>query len=77
MLLGLVDRLRLIVFPVILGAAGREPIYAGYGRTGLELIETRFLTSGLPSPNTGLRSFEGRRVCFSVQVCLRACVTSW
>jgi hypothetical protein len=69
MLLGLVDRLRLIVFPVILGAGGREPIYAGYGRTGL--IETGFLTLGLPSPNTGLRSFEGRRVCFSVQVCLR------
>jgi hypothetical protein len=29
------------------------------------------LTPGLPSSNTGLGSFEGRRVCFSVQVCLR------
>lgn len=47
MQVGLVDRLRLIVFPVILGAAGREPIYAGYGRTGLELIETRVLDSRL------------------------------
>jgi dihydrofolate reductase len=44
---GLVDRLRLIVFPEILGAAGREPIYNGYGRTGLELIETRVLDARL------------------------------
>jgi len=44
---GLVHRLRLIVFPEILGAAGREPIYNGYGRTGLELIETRVLDARL------------------------------
>jgi dihydrofolate reductase len=47
MQVGLVDRLRLIVFPVILGAAGREPIYAGFGRSGLESIETRVLDSRL------------------------------
>ncbi|HTW44555.1 MAG TPA: dihydrofolate reductase family protein [Acidobacteriaceae bacterium] len=45
--LGLVDRLRLIVFPVILGAVGREPIFAGYLRTGLELIDTQVLDSRL------------------------------
>ena len=38
---GLVDRQRLKVFPVIPGAAGRAPTYAGYGR--LELIEARVL----------------------------------
>jgi dihydrofolate reductase len=47
MQLGLVDRLRLIVFPVILGAVGREPIYGGYLRTGLELIDTRVLDARL------------------------------
>jgi dihydrofolate reductase len=47
MLFGLVDKLRLMVFPVILGGAGREPIYAGYSRTGLELITTKVLDSRL------------------------------
>jgi dihydrofolate reductase len=47
MQLGLVDRLRLMVFPVILGTAGREPIYASYPRTGLELIDTKVLDSRL------------------------------
>lgn len=43
--LGLVDRLRLMVFPLILGEAGKEPISAGYSRTGLELIESRTIDS--------------------------------
>jgi len=43
MQLGLVDRLRLMVFPVILGSAGKEPIFAGYSRTALELIDTKVL----------------------------------
>jgi riboflavin biosynthesis pyrimidine reductase len=45
--LGLVDRLRLMVFPLILGNNGREPIYAGYPQTGLELIDTKVLDSRL------------------------------
>jgi dihydrofolate reductase len=44
---GLVDRLRLMVFPVILGTGGREPIYASYPRTALELIDTKVLDSRL------------------------------
>jgi dihydrofolate reductase len=44
---GLVDRLRLMVFPVILGAAGREPIFAGYARSPLQLVETEVLDSQL------------------------------
>ncbi|MGI5155528.1 dihydrofolate reductase family protein [Microbispora sp. CA-102843] len=45
--LGLVDRLRLMVFPLTLGGDGREPAYAGYPRTGLELAATRVLDSCL------------------------------
>jgi dihydrofolate reductase len=45
--LGLVDRLRLIVFPLILGSAGREPIFAGYPQGSLELIDTKVLDSRL------------------------------
>lgn len=44
---GLVDRLRLMVFPVILGTAGREPIFAGYDRTAMELVATTVLDSRL------------------------------
>lgn len=47
MQLGLVDRLRLILFPLTLGSAGREPIFAGYPKTGFELIETKVLDSRL------------------------------
>jgi dihydrofolate reductase len=47
MQLGLVDRLRLMVFPLILGSAGREPIYAGYPQVSLELIDTKVLDSRL------------------------------
>lgn len=45
MQLGLVDRLRLMVFPLILGSAGREPIYAGYPPAHLELLDTKVLDS--------------------------------
>ncbi len=45
--LGLVDRLRLMVFPLILGTAGREPIFVGYPQGGLELINTKVLDSRL------------------------------
>jgi dihydrofolate reductase len=47
MQLGLVDRLRLMVFPIILGSAGREPIFVGYPQTSLELIDTKVLDSRL------------------------------
>ncbi len=40
---GLVDRLRLVVFPQILGETGREPLFAGYPDIGLELVETGVL----------------------------------
>jgi dihydrofolate reductase len=47
MQLGLVDRLRLMVFPLTLGDTGRGPIFAGYPQTGLELIQTKVLDSRL------------------------------
>ena len=37
---GLVDRFRLVVFPVINGATGRERIYDGYPDVQLELVES-------------------------------------
>jgi dihydrofolate reductase len=43
--LGLVDRLRVAIFPLLLGDAGREPAFAGYQRAGLELTGTRVLDS--------------------------------
>jgi dihydrofolate reductase len=45
--LGLVDRLRLMIFPLTLGDVGREPAYAGYPRVGLELVDTTVLDSRL------------------------------
>ena len=38
---GLVDRFRLVVFPVITGATGRERVYDGYPDVALELVESR------------------------------------
>jgi dihydrofolate reductase len=42
---GLVDRLRVAIFPLILGDAGREPAFAGQARAGLELTGTTVLDS--------------------------------
>jgi dihydrofolate reductase len=43
---GLVDRFRVVVFPVITGRTGRERIYDGYPDVALEMI--------------GSRTFDGR-----------------
>ena len=43
--LGLVDQLRLMVFPLTLGADGHDPAYVGLPRVGLELIESKILES--------------------------------
>ena len=40
---GLLDRLRLVVFPQILGETGREPFLAGLPDIDLELAEQRVL----------------------------------
>jgi dihydrofolate reductase len=38
---GLVDRFRVVVFPVITGASGRDRIYDGYRDVSLEMIRSR------------------------------------
>ena len=38
---GLVDRLRLVVFPVITGRTGRERIYDGYPDVSLDMVDSR------------------------------------
>ena len=38
---GLVDRFRVVIFPVITGATGDERIYDGYPDVALELVESR------------------------------------
>jgi dihydrofolate reductase len=38
---GLVDRFRVVVFPVITGSTGRERIYDGYPDVSLETVSTR------------------------------------
>jgi dihydrofolate reductase len=38
---GLVDRLRLVVFPVVTGSSGREPVYAGWPDVLLEPLARR------------------------------------
>ena len=38
---GLVDRLRVVVFPVVTGATGRDRIFDGYPDLALELVERR------------------------------------
>ena len=38
---GLVDRFRVVVFPVITGRSGRDRIYDGYPDVALEMISSR------------------------------------
>jgi dihydrofolate reductase len=38
---GLVDRFRVVVFPVITGATGRDRIYDGYPDVALEMVASR------------------------------------
>jgi len=38
---GLVDRFRVVVFPVITGSSGRERIYDGYPDVALEMTTSR------------------------------------
>ena len=44
---GLVDRLRLMIFPLTVGPDGREPAFAGYPRTGLTPTSTTVLDGRL------------------------------
>jgi dihydrofolate reductase len=51
---GLVDRFRVVVFPVITGSSGRERIYDSYPDVALDMISSR--TFRRPHPAAGIRS---------------------
>ncbi len=44
---GLVDRFRVVIFPVITGSTGRERIYDGYPDVSLEMVESRIFDGRL------------------------------
>ena len=44
---GLVDRFRVVVFPVVTGATGQDRIYDGYPDLKLELVESRTFEGGI------------------------------
>lgn len=44
---GLVDRFRVVVFPVITGKTGQERIYDGYPDVALDLTESRTFDGGI------------------------------
>jgi dihydrofolate reductase len=44
---GLVDRYRVVVFPVVNGATGRDRIYDGWPDVALEVVESRTFDGGL------------------------------
>ena len=44
---GLVDRFRVVMFPVITGATGAERIYDGYPDVALEMIDSRTFDAGI------------------------------
>lgn len=44
---GLVDRFRVVVFPVLTGATGRDRIYDGYPDARLDLVASRTFEGGL------------------------------
>ena len=62
---GVVDRLRLVVFPQILGGTGREPVFASLPDVDLEPVETDVLEGRLSrsstAPRTPTRRAEPRR----------------
>jgi dihydrofolate reductase len=47
MALRLVDRLRLVVFPRILGSDGQQPLFSGYGDTQFKLSGTTVIDSAI------------------------------
>jgi dihydrofolate reductase len=57
----LVDRLRLMIFPVVLGTAGRESVYAEYEKTSFELIGSRILDSRIVLLEYRLRKQNSQR----------------
>ncbi len=57
---GLVDRFRVVVFPVITGASGHDRIYDGYPDVQLEMIGSRTFDGRLNSSSTNQPFSTGR-----------------
>ncbi|WP_243228475.1 dihydrofolate reductase family protein [Microbacterium sp. CIAB417] len=59
---GLVDRYRVVIFPVITGATGRDRIFDGYPDVRLELVESRTFDGRRPrgGPSSGCSRSCGR-----------------
>ena len=53
----LVDRFRVVVFPVVTGATGQDRIYDGYPDIRLDLVESRTFDGGLDLVES--RTFDG------------------
>ncbi len=56
---GLVDRYRVVVFPVITGSTGRERIYDGYPDVGLDMLNSRTFDGRIQLLEYALRVLEG------------------
>ena len=59
---GLVDRFRVVVFPVITGSTGRDRIYDGYPDVSLDLVSSRIFDDRLSSSSTSRRFWLGHPV---------------
>jgi dihydrofolate reductase len=59
---GLVDRFRVVMFPVITGATGAERIYDGYPDVALEMIDTRTFDGSIQLVEYRPRVLEHRQV---------------
>ena len=58
----LVDRFRVVVFPVVTGATGQDRIYDGYPDIRLDLVESRTFEGGLQLLEYVPTVLDGRRV---------------
>lgn len=56
---GLVDRFRVVVFPVITGSTGTDRIYDGYPDVALDMISSRTFDSGIQLLEYAPRVLEG------------------
>jgi dihydrofolate reductase len=59
--LGLLDRLRLQVYPVALGTSGTRPVFEGFDRTTLQLVGSQVLDGQVVLLDYQAQAPEGRR----------------
>jgi dihydrofolate reductase len=66
MALGLVDRLRLLMFPHVLGSAGRKPVFGNCPEASFNLVSTAVLDSDLVSLEYRPAKRAGKQVRFFI-----------